>query len=200
MLLLLLLLLLLLTLLLPLLLKFLLTLLLILLLLPSLSPGFNSRLVHQVYDWCIFISGIVPLASSFVHQVRWTMYHSPSLVSHSPPGRIPLQFSLQHWNLTSPPYLIILHILVIHHPQPFSFGCSSSHREKLSGNVPHSTRWYPSHPVNSPTPLTQYYKPTRTQNCDMLLWSLLLILLLPFLLTLSLLCCCYCYCRFYCHY
>ena len=65
-------------------------------------------------------SGTVSLAPSFVHLFIYRL-------SRPLPGHILLQFYPQHWNLTSPPYLIMC--MVIHHPQPLSWSCSSSHRE-----------------------------------------------------------------------
>ena len=107
-------------------------LLLVLLMLPSLSPGFNSRLVHQVY-----VSALV--------QCPWC----PPLCTYSGicyltplAGHIPLQISLQYWNLISPPYLI-LHMLVIHHPQPCSV---------LAVPPPTVKNYYPGDVPMSPTP------------------------------------------------
>jgi len=54
--------------------------LLTMLVLPSLSTGFHSRLAHQVDMSRIISSGTVPLVLSFVHQFRYTMSPSASLV------------------------------------------------------------------------------------------------------------------------
>ena len=117
---------------------------------------------------------------------------TPPSWSH-PPSILPL--ILKH---ISSPYLI-MYMLVIHHPQPFIFGCSSSHREKNYQVMSQHPRLYPeiplaSHQLSNP-PSPNNISPLITQNSAMLLWPLLLTLLLPLLLTflpsLLLLCCCY---------
>ena len=67
------------------------------LLLPSLRPVFDYQLAHKVDMSRIVSSGTVPLAPSFVHQFRYTMSHSASLV--------PFPFgSLFNTNITTPPW------------------------------------------------------------------------------------------------